>query len=69
MERLLTPKQLSELLQVDQSTVYKWSHMEFIPHVKLNKSIRFVEREVEQWLRQRSCQGRKTMKYPVGNAA
>lgn len=69
MERLLTPKQLSELLQVDQSTVYKWSHMEFIPHLKLGKSIRFVEREVEEWLKQRTRQGRRAMKYNVGTPA
>ncbi len=69
MDRLLTPKQLSELLEVDQSTVYKWSHMEFVPHIKLGKAVRFVESEVETWLRQRSHQGRKTMKYNVESAA
>ena len=69
MDRLLTPKQLSELLQVDQSTVYKWSHMEFIPHIKMGRAIRFVEREVEAWLQQRTRQGRKAMKYNVENVA
>ena len=38
MGKLLTPKQLSELLQVDQSTVYKWSHTEFIPYVKIGRA-------------------------------
>lgn len=65
VDKLLTPKQLSELLQVDQSTVYKWSHMGFVPHIKLGKAVRFVESEVEIWLRQRSRQGRKTMRYNV----
>jgi excisionase family DNA binding protein len=65
VDKLLTAKQLSELLQVNQSTVYKWSHMEFIPHVKMGKAVRFVESEVETWLRQRSRQGRKTMRYNV----
>jgi len=65
MEKLLTPKQLSELLQVDQSTVYKWSHMEFIPHVKLGKAVRFVEKDVEEWLRKRMSQGRARFRYNI----
>ena len=63
MEKLLTPKQLSEFLQVDQSTVYWWSHTGFIPHVKMGKLVRFKEIEVEEWVRQRSRQGRKRLKY------
>lgn len=34
MQKLITPKQLSELLQVGLSTVYKWVHYRFVPHVK-----------------------------------
>jgi len=68
MERLLTARQLSELLQVGESTVYKWTHMEFIPHVKLGGSIRFVAGDVKAWVAARSHQGRKAMKYNVGGA-
>ncbi len=63
MDKLLTPKQLSELLQVDQSTVYWWSHTGFIPHIKIGKLVRFKEVEVEEWVKQRSRQGRKQIKY------
>lgn len=66
MEKLLTPKQLSELLQVDQSTVYWWSHTGFVPHIKLGKLVRFQEAEVEEWVKQRTRQGRKTMKFETG---
>jgi len=63
MEQLLTPKQLSELLQVDVSTVYLWTHTEFIPHYKVGKSVRFKVSDVEDWLAKRKNGGRITLKY------
>ena len=67
MERFLTPKQLSELLQVDQSTVYLWTHTEFIPHYKLGRCVRFVEKDVSDWLQKRRQSGRATLKYTVSD--
>jgi len=63
MDKLLTPKQLKELLQVDLSTVYLWTHTEFIPHYKLGKSIRFREQDVFEWLEKRRQKGRTALKY------
>ncbi|MFA5159213.1 MAG: helix-turn-helix domain-containing protein [Candidatus Omnitrophota bacterium] len=65
MERFLTPKQLCEILQVDQSTVYLWTHTEFIPHYKLGRSVRFLEVDVQAWLEKRKLAGRKTMRYNI----
>ena len=65
MERLLTPKQICELLQVDLSTVYLWTHTEFIPHYKLGRSVRFLEADVQAWLQKRRQSGRVTLKYAV----
>ena len=65
MEKFLTPKQLSELLQVGLSTVYLWTHTEFIPHFKLGRCVRFVESDVLEWLKQRKSIGRRTMKYDI----
>jgi len=65
MEKFLTPKQLSELLQVDLSTVYLWTHTEFIPHYKLGRCVRFIEGDVQEWLRHRKSAGRRTMKYDI----
>ena len=69
MEKLLTPKQLSELLQVDQSTVYLWTHTEFLPFYKLGRSVRFAEGEVLEWVnqRKRKSSGRATMKYDINS--
>jgi len=58
MERLLTPKQLSELLQVKLSTVYYWAHIGFIPVVRLGKCIRFSPRDIERWIIKRRKTGR-----------
>ena len=65
VERFLTPKQLSDLLQVDQSTVYLWTHTEFIPHYKVGRCVRFLEADVQTWLQKRRQSGRATLKYAV----
>ena len=69
MEKLLTPKQLSEFLQVDLSTVYLWTHTEFLPFYKLGRSVRFAEGEVLEWVnqRKRKSAGRPTMKYDINS--
>lgn len=50
MEKLLNINQLCEILQVSRRTIYEWTHMEYIPHYKFPKGIRFKESEVEKWL-------------------
>lgn len=63
MEKLLTAKQVSELFQVKISTVYAWTHMEFIPHYKLGKCVRFSLKDIEAWLKKRCVNGQDMMKY------
>ena len=65
MERLLTIKDVCELLQVSRSTVYEWTHIRFIPHYKLPKGIRFRESEIERWLKNQKEQGRKEIKLAI----
>jgi len=64
MDKLLTPKELSELLQVKPSTVYKWVHYRYIPHVKLGTAIRFRVAKIEEWLKKRERKGRNSYKIP-----
>jgi|GEM_PF-1231581 len=65
-EQLLTPKQLSEWLQIKLSTIYKWTAMGYIPCLKLGGkvrgSVRFVRLDVQTWLRRKSRRGRTTYK-------
>jgi len=65
VEKLLTVEELSKILQVRQSTVYKWVHYQYIPHVKIGSLVRFRSAKIERWIEQRAKKGRKTYKlYP-----
>ncbi len=63
MERkeLLNSAQVAEWLNVKESTIRKWTHYGFIPHVKLGRCVRFQESEIEGWLRERAEKGRSSM--------
>lgn len=60
MEALLTVEELSDRLKVGKSTLYKWVHEEYIPHLKLRGSIRFNEAAVSKWLSRLENNGRKS---------
>jgi excisionase family DNA binding protein len=64
LEQLLTPQQLSDMLQIKLSTIYKWTHAGYIPMIKLGGntrgSVRFNREEVDRWLKRRSKRGRNT---------
>jgi len=62
MDKLLTPKQLSEFLQIKLSTVYKWTHYGYVPSVKIGDLIRFKEKGIEKWIRKKERRGRKSYK-------
>jgi len=63
--RLLTVDEVAEYLQVKSSTIYQWTHMEFIPHVKVGKFVRFRLDRIDTWLEKRSTKGRRTIKCDV----
>ncbi len=67
MEKFLTPKQVSEYLQVRLSTVYLWTSTEFIPHFKIGKCVRFRETDLCAWVDHRYNKGRFSMKLRVPN--
>ena len=47
------------------STIYKWTHYEFIPHIKVGRFLRFRESDVEKWLEKRSCKGRSQVAVKI----
>ena len=67
MDRLLTPKHLSELLQVSLSTIYKWVHYKYVPYVKTGDLIRFEEKRVEKWVGKKSRIGRASYKLDINS--
>ena len=50
MEKLLTAKQVSELLEVKVDTVYEWVSRGLIPYVKLGRLVRFKKAELFRWV-------------------
>ena len=50
MEKLLTARQVGELLEVKVSTVYDWVHRGVIPYVKLNRLVRFKKTDIFHWV-------------------
>jgi len=62
MDRLLTPQQLADLLQIKQSTVYKWAHYRYVPYVKIGNLLRFKEVMIEKWVNNKCRKGRAKYK-------
>jgi len=60
-KELLNTAQVAEWLNVKESTIRKWTHYGFIPHVKLGRCVRFQESEIEEWIRDRAEKGRATL--------
>jgi excisionase family DNA binding protein len=51
MDKLLTPTQLADILNVKPGTVYSWlSRGVDIPYVKIAGTVRFREKAVMDWL-------------------
>jgi excisionase family DNA binding protein len=51
MIAILDIEELSERLKVPKSTIYKWAREKKIPCLKLGKHIRFIESDIDQWLK------------------
>jgi excisionase family DNA binding protein len=58
MDRLLTAQEVSVLLKMELTTVYKWTSQGRIPHVKLSaRAIRFSKAAIMEWLQSKTCDG------------
>jgi len=65
MEKLLKVEEVCDLLQVSRSTVYEWTHIQYIPHYKFPNGVRFKESEVERWLNKKRMFGRAQYKIEI----
>ncbi len=63
--KILNPGQVSKLLQVKLSTIYQWTHQDYIPHYKVGRFVRFSETEIINWLKKAQSDGRSTQKVEV----
>jgi excisionase family DNA binding protein len=53
--RLLTPDDVSRLLNIKKSCVYYLVRESKIPHIKIERLIRFQETEIIAWLRSKGA--------------
>lgn len=58
MERLLTPKEVCEMIGIKLSTLYQWSSKNTIPHLKPGGLLRFERQHLEEWKRNKLVQTR-----------
>jgi excisionase family DNA binding protein len=61
MERLLDTAEIAEQLNMSVSTIRKWVHFGFIPHVKLGRAVRFREKDIATWIEERTEKGRASL--------
>jgi excisionase family DNA binding protein len=64
-DELLTAKELAQELGIKLSTVYYWSHIGYIPVVKLGRLIRFRRSSINKWLAKRENKGRAKHRIPI----
>lgn len=53
MDRLLTPREVAELLRIPKSTVYELARTRRIPHLKVGRRILFEEKTLTEWVASR----------------
>ena len=61
MSKLLTTKEVQELLHIDRSTVYRMVEAGRLPGVKVGKQWRFPADQIDRWIHQQSA--------PAGNGS
>lgn len=52
-EKLITTKELQDLLGVSRRTIYRWIE-KGLPKIKVENTLRFSKPEVEKWLLERT---------------
>jgi len=48
--KIITIKELSELLQIKDKTLYNWAELGQIPSLKLNGCLRFNIDDIHKWI-------------------
>ncbi len=65
MDKLLTPQEVADLLGVQKSTIYQWTHQGYIPHVKLRNLVRFRPKAISEWVDRKQTTGRSRAKVYI----
>ena len=49
----MNPKELAEYLNISINTVYLWSRLNFLPHIKMGGSLKFDHVDIDGWVEER----------------
>ena len=52
--QFLTVEDVAQYLAVEESTIYSWCQENKIPHIRLNRMIRFRKEDINEWLEART---------------
>lgn len=61
---LLTVKELAQILNIKEKTLYQWVEMRQIPHIRLNRCIRFDRAAIDSWVN--DCRQAPDRRYNIG---
>ena len=67
MMKLITVKDVSEILNVKSTAVYDWTYQNKIPYYKLNGIIRFDKDEILEWIKSNKSDNISLMQYQAGS--
>jgi len=56
MDKLLTVDDVARILSVKKSTIYQWIHMRLIPYIKVGRFVRFREKDIQRWLKEKEVE-------------
>lgn len=55
---LLLPDEVCKMLRIELPTLYRWTHLKLIPHLKISRrKLRFKRGDVEAFVRDRRIEG------------
>jgi excisionase family DNA binding protein len=67
MSRLLTAREIAEMISVSTETVLRWTRSGELPAIRLpGGAIRFREGDLDGWLDERATPGRGSVSHPAG---
>lgn len=64
--RLLTVKEVADLMRAKPTTVYSWAEQGLIPCFKLNGLLRFDEGEISRWINDCKTSGERHYNMATG---
>jgi predicted DNA-binding transcriptional regulator AlpA len=59
--RLLTAKEVADMISVKPKTLYQWAELRQMPHIKLNGCLRFDPDAIFAWIK--SCSKEPSSSY------